>query len=59
MITSTMSATTRGGPAVQIYMEANDRMHEGMDIAYTGDVDFVKGMILHHEDAIDMARIVF
>ncbi len=35
------------------------KMHAGMMVGYTGDadVDFVKGMLPHHQGAVDMAKI--
>lgn len=46
-------------PSSKAFAAANTKMHAGMDIAFTGDadVDFVRGMIAHHQGAIDMARI--
>lgn len=48
------------GPASMAFMDANTRMHEMMAIEYTGnaDVDFIKGMIPHHQGAVEMAQIV-
>ena len=48
------------GPASMAFMEANTKMHEMMAIEFTGnaDVDFIKGMIPHHQGAVDMAKIV-
>lgn len=43
----------------EAYALAMNKMHQAMMIAPTGDadVDFVRGMIPHHQGAIDMARI--
>ena len=47
------------GPSSQAFAAANAKMHHDMTFPFTGkaDVDFVKGMIAHHQGAIDMAKI--
>ena len=48
------------GPSSMAYAHAMMTMHSAMDITYSGDADadFAKGMIPHHQGAIDMARVV-
>ena len=47
-------------PSTEAYKAAMDKMHaDMMGTAYTGDADadFVRGMIPHHQGAIDMAKV--
>jgi uncharacterized protein (DUF305 family) len=47
-------------PSTREFIAAHDRMMRDMNIPYTGDadIDFVRGMIPHHQAAIDAAEIV-
>jgi len=48
------------GPSSLAFQGINAKMHEAMNIAYTGnaDLDFVKGMVPHHQGAVEMAKTV-
>ncbi len=61
---SKMDMSTEASPAASssndAYKIAMDKMMANMMVPYTGnaDVDFAKGMIPHHQGAIDMAKVV-
>ncbi|MCS6759485.1 MAG: DUF305 domain-containing protein, partial [Candidatus Devosia euplotis] len=50
--------TPSDGPATMAYQAPNMQMHEEMGIDYSGDADFIRVMIPHHQGAVDIARIV-
>lgn len=48
------------GPVMDALEAANAKMHKDMSITYTGDadIDMLRGMIPHHQGAVEMAQVV-
>ena len=59
-MTMDMPAADTASPSTPAYQAAMDTMMTDMMIPYSGnpDVDFIRGMIPHHQGAVDNARIV-
>jgi uncharacterized protein (DUF305 family) len=55
----TMTPQAGDAPSTKAFKDVRMKMMHGMEVPYTGnaDVDFVRGMVPHHQGAIDAAKV--
>ena len=56
---SKMNTGATDTPSTKAFKASMDKMHTEMMMTYSGDtdIDFIKGMMPHHQGAIEMAKI--